>query len=132
MTIDHYEALIDSPFLRWFDLQGQPALVEIKGITQEELTLAGGAKKRCPVLAYRQLQGKIEYQKRLVLNKTNIETLAEIHGPRPSQWIGKAVVLFESTTEFRRERVQCIRIRARKLPKPTTADPTTDHEGHDQ
>jgi hypothetical protein len=132
MTIDHYEALIDSPFLRWFDLNERPALVEIVSVKQEELTLGGGAKRRCPVMTFRQLQGSIETVKPLVINRTNLDTLAEILGPQPSKWIGKAVVLFESMTDFRKERVKCIRIRARKPPKQTTADATTDHEVHDQ
>lgn len=51
MSADYFEALLDSPFLRWFDLNGRPALVEITSIRQEEISVSGGAQKRCPILS---------------------------------------------------------------------------------
>ncbi|MDP1561167.1 MAG: hypothetical protein Q8M16_07200 [Pirellulaceae bacterium] len=125
MPADHFEALLDSPYLRWFDLQGRPALVEIKIIRQEEICVSGGAKKRCPILTFKQLQGRIETIKPLIINKTNLESIAAIHGPKPSQWVGKSIVIFEDWTEFRKERVKCIRVRARK-PEPERQPPTTE------
>lgn len=125
MPADHYTALLDSPFLRWFDLNGRPSLVEITSIRQEEIAVSGGAKKRCPIMKFKQLQGSIETVKPLILNRTNLEALAAIHGPKPSKWIGQAIVLFPDWTEFRKERVRCIRVRARK-PEPQRQPPTTE------
>ena len=41
---DDFERLFDQNFLRWFHLQGKPALLEIVKVTREELTLADGFK----------------------------------------------------------------------------------------
>lgn len=112
---DHWETLFDHTYLRWFDLHGQPALVEIVSVDKNvELTLRGGAKKKAPVLQYKQLSGKIEHTKPLVLNRTNSNLIAGIHGTKPSGWIGKQVVLFQDTDKLKGETVPCIRIRAKK------------------
>lgn len=130
--IDHWQALFDHNYLRWFDLNGQPALCEIIEVQPRvELTLPGGAKSRKPVIRLKQIQGKIEnardengkplpHIKPLVLNSTNGFTIAEIHGVAPSNWIGKRVVLFESVTKMWSKELrknvdqQCIRVRAQK------------------
>lgn len=126
---DHWQALFDHKFLRWFDLKNEPALCEIVNVqARVELTMPGGAKSRKPVIHLRLVQGKVENAKDengemlktlkpLVLNTTNGSTIASIHGPQPSQWIGKQIVLFETTTRLwnsqtrKMEEVPCIRIR---------------------
>lgn len=113
--IDHYEALFDSTYQRWFHLQGKPALVEITGIEREvELTLRGGAKKKGSVITYKVIQGELKDVKPLVLNRTNADTIAKIHGLKPSQWKGKQIVLEQQETNLKGEKVNCIRIRAAK------------------
>ena len=115
--IDHFEALFNGKYTRWFDLNGSPALVEIIGIESNvEMTLPGGAKSKRPLMKFKQIQGGIEKDnvKPLVLNKTNGNEIAKIHGPKPSQWVGKQVVLFQTTTKVGREEKNCIRIRASK------------------
>ena len=132
MTIDHWQALFDHTYLRWFDLNGQPALVEIVDVQPRvELTLPGGAKSRKPVITLKQIQGKIEPAhdengkvlptiKPLVLNNTNGCSIADIHGNKPSAWKGKTIVLYQAVTkmwnaELRKMiEVPCIRIRAQK------------------
>ena len=56
---DDFERLFDQNYLRWFHLQGEPALVEIVKIDRQELTLRGGAKKKSPVLTLKQIRGQI-------------------------------------------------------------------------
>lgn len=130
---DHWQALFDHKYLRWFDLKNEPALCEIVSVeARVELTLPGGAKARKPVICLKLVQGKVENAKDdngktldtlkpLVLNTTNGSTIASIHGPQPSQWPGKQIVLFETTTRLwnketrKMEEVPCLRIReARK------------------
>lgn len=132
MAIDHWQALFDHNYLRWFDLNGQPALCEIVDVqARVELTLPGGAKSRKPVIKLKQIQGKIENArdeegkplptiKPLVLNSTNGCAIADIHGDKPSAWCGKRIVLGLSKTRMwnadlkKMVEVDCIRIRAPK------------------
>ena len=106
MTVDYWEALFDREFLRWFDLDGKEVTVTIEKVSREELTLPGGQKRMKPVLT---LKGA---KKRLVLNKTNAGTIAELLGNKPSQWVGKSITLFESRTKKSGETVPCIRVKA--------------------
>jgi hypothetical protein len=132
MSVDHWEALFDHKFLRWFDLNGQPSLCEIVEVqARVEMTLPGGAKSRKPVVTLKQIQGKIENArdedgkelptlKPLVLNSTNAGTIAGIHGDLPSAWSGKRLVLYQDKTtmwnkELRKKvELPCIRVRAEK------------------
>ena len=114
---DDFERLFDQNFLRWFHLNGKPALLEIIGIERKELTLRGGAKKKSPVIALKQSQGAIESIKPLVMNRTNMEELSTFLGRKPSDWIGKQFVVFQDETKLKGATVPCIRIRA---PKTST------------
>ena len=110
----HWEELFDSQFLRWFDLQGKPALVEIVKVYRKELVTDGGVKNKRPILEYKQVQGSIEEIKPLVLNKTNGRSIAIAHGGDFDEWPGKQVVFYQTQTQLRGETVNCIRIRAKK------------------
>ena len=109
---DDYQVLFDSTYLRWFHLQGKEVRVTIEKVEKDvELTVAGGVKKVAPVVSFKN-KGKP-----LVLNKTNGSAIAAIHGRKPSQWIGKKIVLYATTTKMfnpdtkRLETVGCIRIK---------------------
>jgi len=109
---DDYERMFDQNYLRWFHLQNEPAMVEIIAVTREELTLRGGAKKKSPVIALRQIKGKIESIKPLVMNRTNMDSIVDFLGRKPSTWIGRQIVLFVDTTKLKGKSVPCIRVRA--------------------
>lgn len=112
---DHYAAYFDHTYLRWFDLQGYPALVKItKAERKVEMTLPGGAKCRKPVITLEMLQGKIVDVKPLVLNATNAAAIAAIHGNSVSGWIGKEIVLFQTERLLRGKPVEAIGVRAKK------------------
>lgn len=132
MPVDHWQALFDHNYLRWFDLNQQPALVEIVDVqARVELTLPGGAKSRKPVVKLKQVQGKIDNAKDehgksldtikpLVLNHTNGQMIAELHGDQPTGWKGKRIVLYPTTTRMWSNELkkmvdqECIRVRAQK------------------
>ena len=118
---DDFERLFDQNFLRWFHLNGKPALLEITKVTREELTLRGGAKKKSPVIAVKQIQGGIESVKPLVMNRTNMEELASFLGRRPSEWVGKQFVVFQDETKLKGATVPCIRIRKPNQPAKDAA-----------
>ena len=106
MTIDHFEALFDKKFLRWFDIDGKGDVVcTIESVKQEELTMRGGVKKKTGVMMIK------NGSKPLVLNATNAEAIAAIYGDRPSQWLGKKIVLYVTTTKLSGKTVNCIRVK---------------------
>ena len=135
---DHYQALFDHNYLRWFDLQDSPALVKIVKVEPKvELTLPGGVKSRKPVIHLIQLQGKIEpiegdRIKPLVLNVTNSNAIAEIHGPAWRGWFEKDIVLERTQRQLRGKMVDAIGIRARKDSKDAVSDKKAGAEGRDR
>lgn len=125
--IDHYETLFDKQYLRWFHLNGRPALVRIKSVRRDvQMTLPGGAKTKKACIDIELVQGNMTEVKPLVLNTTNAKSIAAIHGDKPSQWLGKEIVLYEDETEMydrdlrKNVKRQCIRVRAKSEPKTTT------------
>jgi len=119
--IDYWEALFNKKYLRWFHLNGKPSLVEIVRVERDvEMTLRGGHKEKKPVLHVKQVQGSIAKDKPLVLNTINGNEIATIHGPQPSGWPGKRIVLFRDDTEMYDKKARrnvmrpCIRVRAPK------------------
>ena len=118
---DHFEALFDHSYMRWFHLNDKPALIEITGVEKDvELTMTGGITKKAPVMTFKMISGAIEEVKPLVLNKTNCNAIAAIHGTKPSLWAGKQVVLYPSVTKMfnseikKMTEVGCIRVREKK------------------
>ena len=112
---DHWECLFNKSYLRWFHLQGQPALCEVVKVEKDvELTMKGGAKAKKPVVTLKQLNGKIDGPMKLVLNTTNANSIAEICGPKPSKWPGQKIVLHTATASLQGKTVPCIHIRAPK------------------
>lgn len=119
---DYHEALFDHNYLRWFHLRGHPILVEIAKVERRmEVTDRRGKKKRVPIVTFKLIRGDVDRMRPLVLNHTNNDTLVELFGGKPSKWVGKKVVLFESTTKLSGKTVQCIRIRAAKEKADTVS-----------
>lgn len=113
---DHFEAMFDSNYLRWFHLPEGGVKIKIKGVKKEEMQLPGSRDKSTkPVLHYELVAGKLEEGvKPLVLNKTNARLIAECCGRSITGWIDKEVVLFQSKARLGRETVECIRVRSPK------------------
>ena len=57
-------------------------------------------------------------KKGLIVNKTNGLVLAQALGDDSAQWLGKAVTLFATTTQFAGKLVPCVRLR---IPPPASA-----------
>ena len=113
---DHFEALFDSNYLRWFHLPEGGVKIKIKEVKREEMQLPGSREKSTkPVLHYELVGGKLtDGVKPLVLNKTNARLIAEVCGKGWTSWIGKEVVLFQSKARLGRDTVECIRVRSPK------------------
>jgi len=108
----NYDEMYPSRYLRHSDLGGREVRVTINDVTME---LVGGERKNIMAFA-----GK---NKQLVLNKTNANTIMRAYGKETDGWIGKDVILFATTVDFRGESVPGIRVKVPTQSKrPTPAD----------
>lgn len=92
-------AAFPSAYLKAADLQGRKCMVTMRQISMEEI---GGEHK--PVLLF---DGT---DKGLILNKTNANIIAEMHGEETDDWLGKKIVLYPARVEFSGKIVDAIRV----------------------
>ena len=88
-------------FLKAADLKGKTVPCQIERVSKEEFR-DGDIKW---VVSF---TGK---DKRLVLNKTNADSIASQHGDEMDNWIGKSVKLYPSRTQMAGQTVDCIRVK---------------------
>lgn len=55
-----------------------------------------------------------EFDRGMVLNRTNLKRIIAQHGNETDEWVGKSVVLYPSETDFAGRTVPCIRVREGK------------------
>ncbi len=93
-----------SNYIKASDLNGQPWDMKIRTAAMEDLG-QGNDKESKPVLYFDGVQ------KGLVLNKTNATNIAKVYGDDTGNWTGKDIQVFPTTTEFKGETVDAIRVR---------------------
>ena len=96
--------MFQSKYLKAEDLQGQEHTVTIGGVHIEDVGMEGKPQHK-PVMY---LQG---VGKGLILNKTNAEQVAHIHGDDSDGWIGKQIILFTMMVQFQGQMMPAIRVR---------------------
>jgi hypothetical protein len=99
--------LFPSRFLKADDLNGASVIVKIAKLKLETLETNGKSETKA-VLYFENLE------KAMVLNVTNYNSIADLHGDETDEWPGCAIELFPTTTEMKGKIVNCIRIRAPK------------------
>jgi hypothetical protein len=52
-----------------------------------------------------------EFDRGLVLNRTNLKRIIALHGNDTDDWVGKKITLYPSETDFAGRTVPCIRVR---------------------
>jgi hypothetical protein len=118
MLIDDF---YPSKYLKATDLKGHEATVEIENVAVETIGRDG---ERRPVAS---LVGK---KKKLVLNKTNLRSIAAFLGPETASWPGNWIVIYPTTTDYAGKETACLRVKPpRDHAKPSVAP---DHEPDDQ
>lgn len=98
-----FDQLYPGRFLKSGELLGKKVTVVIDDVSIDELE--GDRGKRVQGILY--LRGKA---KQIVLNKTNGLCLKGMFGRKLGDWIGKRIVIFQGTTKFGADTVDCIRI----------------------
>lgn len=106
MSETHYKKLINPDYLGAYSLDpGKDMILTIKTVGREMITGTGGKKEECPVCHW------VEDQKPMILNVTNMKTIAKMYGPYIEHWAGKRVQIYGTTTKFGGDTVECLRIR---------------------
>ncbi len=105
-----------SSFMKAEDLQGKRFRLTIASVTMEKL---GDDTK--PVMTFKGAE------KKLVLNRTKVSVLAELFGDESTDWVGKAIVLAPSKTNYQGKMVPCIQVESapplkNKEPEPPPPD----------
>ena len=109
-----------SQYLKCSDLNGKPWDIKIRTVVMEDLG-QGNDKETKPVLYF------ADAQKGMVLNKTNSNTIVRSYGDDTGNWTEKAIQVYPTTTEFKGEIVDAIRVRvvpeAQPDPRPEPPPP---------
>lgn len=113
------DSAFPSQYLKAADLQGKKVTVTMSHVDMEDI---GGDLK--PILYF------IGKDKGLVLNKTNSNTIAMMHGYETDEWSGKSITLVEAMVDFQGRTVAAIRVYAQRVapsapiaPKPRPSTP---------
>lgn len=108
--------MFPSDYVSAVEFKGRDVTLTIKSVTVENLKLRGGTSERKPVVHF------AETKKRLVLNKTNADSIAQEHGTDADKWLGKKITLYPTKTQCGRDMVDCIRVREPKGRRPQQVD----------
>jgi len=92
----------------WFNASNllEPVDLTIKTATMELLKSPQGTSEKKLVLTF------AETTKRWSVNRTNWDTISQLHGANSDSWIGKMITLYPATTVVRGKQSGCIRARA--------------------
>lgn len=105
-----------SKYLKASDADDGDLIVTIRDIKEE--TVGMGKDQESKWVLYFE-----EQSKGLILNKTNMNTIAKLYGDDTDDWEGKKITLFSTEVQFKDEMVPALRIRS-KPPKPRGAAAT--------
>jgi hypothetical protein len=79
---------------------------------------------KCEVGKEKQIRSRLfveEFDRPLVINRTNVKALIDLYGNDTADWIGERFNLYVSETSFQGDTVRCLRVRGVKAEK--TAEP---------
>lgn len=105
-TIDD---LFPSPYLKASDIAHEP-IVTISKIEREKMKNKEGKEEAKPVIYFR------EYEKGVILNRTNANVIESLYGKDIDEWVGCRVQLYSAIVEAFGERKPAIRIKDQKPP----------------
>jgi hypothetical protein len=91
--------------LTYEDLEGEDVEVTIKNVGFGEV----GKEKATKGIVFFE-----EFTRGMVVNRTNLGRIKELHGGETDAWVGKQVTLYEGETDFEGKVVPCIRVRTKE------------------
>ncbi len=108
--------MFPTQFLASEEFNDKDVTLKIKAVQIENLRMVDGGAEDKPILTFEKTD------KKLVLNKTNATTIADLYGNKAESWAGQSITLFPTTCQAYGKQVNCIRIRAGKPKKKAVAD----------
>lgn len=105
-----------STTLKAADIGDTDMVLTMTGVVQEEVG-SGNDKEVKPHVYFE------ETEKKLVLNKTNANTIAGMYGGETDEWAGKKIALFATEVDFQGKQTLAIRVRMRKPGAPPQQRP---------
>ena len=106
MALSDYFPKGESKYLKADDLkEGTEIRITIDRVAIEAIEREGKAGEDRAVVYFR------DKEKGLVLNTTNGKKLVEAYGDSPEAQVGKDVILYRDTVDFKGQMVPCLRIR---------------------
>lgn len=87
----------------------------IDSISIEALKTDSGDESK-PIMRFK------ETKKKLVLNRTNADSIAEMYGTEAEKWIGKRITIYPTKVRAFGEMVACIRVRETMPPDKSAPD----------
>ena len=121
----HVDLLFPSKYLKSADLRGRDVTITIEEIEPRHELVSKQGKELKPII---KMAGK---DKMWVLNKTNAQSIAKLHGKEVTDWIGKQITIYPTQISVGGELCDCIRVRptvARPKPKQNAINPGYDPE----
>ena len=97
--------LFPSKYLRASDLAGKSTVVEISSTSVEDLKTMDGKANSKLVVTFK------GHKKSLVMNRTNYDAVADLHGEETNDWPGKTIELYPTRTSMGGKTMDCIRVR---------------------
>jgi len=131
---DDYRAYFDSSCFRVWHLSGKERTYKITRVTRltSEMVTAGKREiKKQPKLELVTQKGE-PVPLPFLLNKTNAATIAQMYGTKTSDWVGKLITMYPTTTSVGGKEQDCIRIRPRIPAAKTRATEPVAPNGHDR
>lgn len=97
--------LCPSPHLEAMDLGDEIGASAVVTIDRVELKTVGAEQVRKGVVFFK------EFERGMVINKTNSRTIAGLYGSNTDDWIGERITIYRSETSFQNRTVPCIRVK---------------------
>ena len=99
------ELMFPSEYLASVEFKGKDVTLTISDVDRADLRMKDNSTKKKPVLHFK------ETKKKFVLNVTNSNQIAELHGSEARKWIGKQITLYPTTCPSFGKIEPCIRVR---------------------
>lgn len=113
----HWKKLTNPDYLGAYALeQGEERTLTIKSVKQEMVQGSDGKKEECIVVRFS------ENEKPMIMNKTNLKTIAKLYGSYIEDWVGKRITVYVEKVKAFGDLVEALRIRA-KVPQATSKKP---------
>lgn len=115
-----YRSLFDNQWVKAWDLGDKPVTLTIERVEAGTIENRKAKKAdRMPILWFKGAK------KPFGCNRTNAKTIAGLYGTKTEAWIGKAITIYPTKTQFGNDEVDCIRVKpqvptgkASAMPEP--------------